>query len=107
MFDIEQLPNEIQLMIWTYAQKAAHDWADDLGLGLDDHDLKYNYIQPPYLNNLTPLALYRLVRIQRFTTDYIIYMKRVKRYELGINKNKPWPHYPPSALYSILGQLIL
>ncbi len=83
MFDIEQLPNEIQLMIWTYAQKAAKSWGDDLNR-LNDFTLSDRY----------GIHLYR---IQQKATDYIIYMKRVKQYELGINKNKPWPHYLPQC----------
>ena len=84
MLNIEELPSEIQLMIWTNARLSAKDWENDL------EDMPLHRWE-------SYTELLRMDRKQRKTLDYILYMKRVKEFELGLRKKKPHPHYLPTC----------
>lgn len=75
MLNIEDLPTEIQLMIWRYAHKIAYterNLADDA----DDE---------------------KAYRCAKKAGDYCLYMRDVNEYDLGLTKYKPWPHYLPTC----------
>ena len=83
---VEELPDEIQLIIWQKAQMASSSWLTDLWQQM------YNNSET---NDDEFIELELMERKQMKTSKYIAYMKNMKRFELGMSKYQPEPHYVP------------
>mgnify|MGYP006168166081 CR=1 FL=1 len=89
MLVIEELPNEVQHLIWSHARRASKEWSNDI-MRLNDDSDSHHYFGEEFFDELD-----RMTRKQSKSLHYIMYMMRVKEYELGSRKSKPPRHYLP------------
>ena len=96
MIVLEKLPVDIQHMIWEKARTSVREWKKDLD-ALDD--LKMDaLLDKEEWSELEELFIdeFQLMQVKyKKTRDYIDYMRESFKYDLGISKTKPWPHYKP------------
>ena len=79
MFDLQELPNDVQALIWEYAFDIAYEQKKTFRRLDKERD------------NCGRL----MIRIAETADNFCSYMRRVKLYETGRLKSQPWPLYKP------------
>ena len=89
MLNIENLPNDVQALIWEYAVDIAAEQRDSFRRnGRPKTEWKRHMEERDNRNRL-------LRNVSRKAYDFCAYMDDVKRYETGRSKYQPWPYYKP------------